>query len=83
MSQVASLNDWTIIMYQGIDARGENLQPQQNNSPLAAIYFVVFIFAGSLFIFQLFIAVIISLYEDTTSAGSLADENAQSNDIER
>ena len=45
--QVASLNEWVVIMYQGIDATGEDKQPVMNNSPIAAIFFVVFIFAGA------------------------------------
>jgi hypothetical protein len=81
--KVAALNQWSPIMYQGIDAVGEDLQPQQNNSPVAALFFIIFVFVGALFIFQLFISVIISVYHDTMSSASLTDENAQSNDLER
>jgi hypothetical protein len=83
VTQVASLNEWVFIMYQGIDAVGENEQPEQNNSPIAAIFFIVFIFAGALFIFQLFISVIISVYEDTMGSSSLTDEDTQAGDLER
>ena len=38
---------------------------------------------GALFIFQLFISVIISVYEDTMGSSSLTDENSQSGDLER
>ena len=81
--KVASLNEWVVIMYQGIDATGEDEQPITNNSPIAAGFFVIFIFAGALFIFQLFISVIISVYEDTMGSATLTDENSQSGDLER
>jgi len=81
--KVAALNEWVPIMYQGVDAVGEDLQPQENNSPVAALFFVTFVFVGALFIFQLFISVIISVYEDTMSSSSLTDDSAQSNQIER
>ena len=81
--KVASLDQWVTIMYQGIDAVGNDEQPKQNTAPVAALYFVIFVFTGALFIFQLFISVIISVYEDTMSSSSLTDDDSQSSDLER
>merc|ERR1740133_921748 len=81
--KVASLNEWVPIMYQGIDSRGPDLQPKEGNGPAAALFFVVFVFAGGIFIFQLFISVIIAIYEDTMGSAALCDEEAQSAQLER
>ena len=70
-------------MYQGMDTREIDDQPRENASPAAALFFISFIFAGALFIFQLFISVIISVYDDNMGSASLTDDQTQCKTLQR
>ena len=70
-------------MYQGMDIRGIDEQPRENASPAAALFFIIFIFAGAIFIFQLFISVIISVYDDNMGSASLTDDQSQCQTLQR
>ena len=49
-------------MYKGVDSRGIGLQPKENNSAYAAIFFVSFIIIGNIFILNLFVGVVIDKF---------------------
>lgn len=57
--EMASLEMWLSIMYNGIDAVGIDKQPVLNNDPYICIFFIVFIVVGSFFILNLIVGVII------------------------
>ena len=57
--QMMTTEGWAGVMFMGIDARGVDLQPKENTSPLMALYFVVFMIIGSQFIINLFVGVVI------------------------
>ena len=50
---------WMNVMYNGIDARGVDLQPKKDYNLWAIIYFVGFMILGSQFIINLFVGVVI------------------------
>lgn len=77
------MDDWVTIMYRAMDSVGEGLQPSQNASPGSALFFVLFIFVGGIFIFQLFISVIISVYEDNMRTASGSDDKEQHQQLQR
>jgi len=52
-------------MYSAVDITDVNQAPIKNNSPWAAYYFVVFIFIGSFFFLNLFIAVVFDNYNQS------------------
>ncbi|XP_071488688.1 LOW QUALITY PROTEIN: sodium channel protein 1 brain-like [Diadema antillarum] len=57
--QVATFEGWMEAMSSGVDARGYDLQPHQDNNMLAYAYFFILIVIGSFFLLNLFIGVII------------------------
>ena len=59
---MATLTGWSESMYRGIDAGGVNRVPVQNKSPHFAVFFILFIIAGSFFMLNLFVGVVISTY---------------------
>ena len=52
-------------MIHTMDTTKVDMAPQQNQTWFAALYFVIFIFIGSIMITQLFVAVIIQSYAMT------------------
>ena len=50
---------WQGVMYNGMDARGVDLQPKKNAQPALALYFVAYMIIGSQFIINLFVGVVI------------------------
>lgn len=45
-------------MYNGVDARGINLQPKVNNNPWSGLYFVIFMIAFKMLMLKLFIGIL-------------------------
>ena len=60
--EVSTLEMWLDIMYMSIDATGQGTEPEEWNSPLAAIFYVVFIVLGSFFLLQLLTGAIVTEY---------------------
>ncbi|KAJ7531393.1 hypothetical protein O6H91_14G042100 [Diphasiastrum complanatum] len=50
------LDNW---LYVAMDISHNNLQPRRNNSPLYAVYFVLFVFVGGFFVLRMFVGVLI------------------------
>jgi hypothetical protein len=61
--QIATLENWQSIMYQGMNITGPDLQPQYNHSTGMAIYFVMFIIVCSFFVLSLVIGVSIDQFQ--------------------
>lgn len=57
--EMATLEMWLSIMYDGVDAVGVDKQPVLNNNPYISIFFVIFIIVGAFFILNLIVGVII------------------------
>ena len=38
---------WQSVMYNGMDARGIDMQPKKNSNPAMAFYFVAYMIIGS------------------------------------
>ena len=57
--QMMTTEGWMNVMYNGIDARGVDLQPKKDYNLWAIIYFVGFMILGSQFIINLFVGVVI------------------------
>ena len=50
---------WMEVMYNGIDARGVDLQPKEDSQKIMSLYFVAYMIIGSQFIVNLFVGVVI------------------------
>lgn len=61
--QIATLENWQGIMYQGMNITGPDLQPVYNYSTAMAIYFVVFIIVCSFFVLSLVVGVSIDQFQ--------------------
>ena len=61
---VSTLEGWPDIMYQTVDGRCVECGPEIDASPLAAYFFVIFIFIGSFFFLNFFVGVIFLNYEE-------------------
>lgn len=57
--EMATLEMWLAVMYDGVDAVGVDQQPVYNNNPYICIFFVLFIIVGSFFVLNLFVGVTI------------------------
>lgn len=49
-------------MYNGIDARGFDLQPKRNNNPWLCLYFVCFMIASKMLMINLFVGIVFENY---------------------
>ena len=61
--QIATLENWAGVMYQGMNITGQDLQPQYNYSPTLAIYFFAFIVVCSYFVLSLVVGVAINQFQ--------------------
>jgi len=53
--ELMSTEGWLTIMYAGVDARGIEMQPQRDHSPLWQLYFIVYMVLGSQLVINLFV----------------------------
>eukprot|EP01062_Namystynia_karyoxenos_P079240 TRINITY_DN8319_c1_g3_i1.p1 TRINITY_DN8319_c1_g3~~TRINITY_DN8319_c1_g3_i1.p1 ORF type:complete len:2368 (+),score=863.33 TRINITY_DN8319_c1_g3_i1:64-7104(+) len=60
--EISSLEGWVQVMYLGIDTVGPYQAPRRDNSPFAALYFLIFVVFGAFFIINMFIGVLIDTY---------------------
>ncbi|XP_033633746.1 sodium channel protein 1 brain-like isoform X2 [Asterias rubens] len=62
--QVATFEGWLEVIQASVDSRGPDMQPSYEASPIAYIFFVVFIIFGAFFTLNLFIGVIIDNFNE-------------------
>eukprot|EP00808_Paulinella_micropora_P016231 g27052.t1 len=60
--QVATLSGWSNIMYAAIDSTGVDQGPEYRNSPLAGIYFIIFIVICSFFSLNLVVGTVLDSF---------------------
>ena len=61
--EMSTTEGWFTVMYNGIDATIPNYSEEKDNSKPWAIFFIIFILFGSLFIMNLFVGVVISTFK--------------------
>jgi hypothetical protein len=64
---------WLDVMYDGIDARGIDMQPKKNNSIALSLFFISFMVVGSMLIFNLFVGVIIDNFNKIKTSEELGN----------
>lgn len=57
--EVATLDLWTIVLYETADIRGVGWSPQRNANEGAVAFFIAFLVAGAFFIINLFVSVVV------------------------
>lgn len=71
--QVACLNGWTSLMFQGVDAAGIDLQPIQDNNRGWVIYYILFVLVGGFFVLNLFCGVVVDIFnQEKKNIGGLS-----------
>ena len=55
---------WPDFMYEAIDVTEPGEPMEKNNNPLAALYFILFIFLTAFFIMNLYVGVIIKKFNE-------------------
>lgn len=71
--ELTTLEDWDLVMQATIDARGVGRCPSQNANPAAALYTLVFVIFGSLFMFNLVVSSVIDEYVRSREHGGFDD----------
>merc|ERR1711871_1821964 len=52
---MATLDNWQMVMYNGMDTTGQEMAPEKNASPWFVLYFLGFIIMGCFLVFNLFV----------------------------
>eukprot|EP00818_Percolomonas_sp_WS_P004657 CAMPEP_0117436504 /NCGR_PEP_ID=MMETSP0759-20121206/1040_1 /TAXON_ID=63605 /ORGANISM="Percolomonas cosmopolitus, Strain WS" /LENGTH=1762 /DNA_ID=CAMNT_0005228103 /DNA_START=105 /DNA_END=5393 /DNA_ORIENTATION=- len=60
--EVGTIENWPDISNTAVAAVGVNMQPKEDHNIFAAIYFVLFVAIGSMFIVNLFVGVVLSSF---------------------
>ena len=62
---MSTLEGWSAIMYDGIDAVGPGQSPIVDNQRKNSLYFISFVVVGSMFFVNFFVSIIIDTYQKT------------------
>ena len=62
--EMATLEMWLDVMYDGMDATEKHYQPLENFNPYIGIFFIFFIIVGGLFVLNLFVGVTIDKFNE-------------------
>eukprot|EP00045_Choanoeca_perplexa_P018233 m.282974 g.282974 ORF g.282974 m.282974 type:complete len:1665 (+) comp17755_c0_seq4:1769-6763(+) len=61
---VSTLEGWIDVMNSAMDCTGENLAPERNHNPAAALFFVVYIVVVAFFLLNIFVGYVIITFGD-------------------
>ena len=62
--EVATLENWLVIMYHGADMTEVDVQPIRDTNPYYCLFFAAFIIVGSFFVMNLFVGVTIDKFNE-------------------
>jgi hypothetical protein len=83
MFTASTLAGWTDIMEISIDSVGIEQQPQEMASPLAAVYWVLFVFLNAFFITNLFVGVLVDYIAQFDGSALQTEEQQKWTDLKR
>ena len=81
--EIATLDEWVDVMYAAMDITNFNVQPALNNSSVNAVFFVLFICIGSMFIIRAFIGVFIDQFGLASGSKLLTEKQKLFRDLHR
>lgn len=73
---VCSFDGWVDVMWNSVNAVGEEDQPVPNNAPLLCMYYIAFLIVGNFFVLNLFIGVIVDSFNNS-AAGIMAMDSTR------
>ena len=62
--EMAGMEGWPDVMYAGVDAVSPGLAPVRDNNEWNALFFILWIIVGGMFLINLFVGVIVDTYTD-------------------
>lgn len=62
--EISTLEMWPDMMFSAIDAVGYDKTPNEKNSPMVSLLYVIYIFVTTFFIMNLFISVIVDKFNE-------------------
>jgi hypothetical protein len=83
MFTASTLAGWTDIMEISIDSVGIDQQPQEMATPLAAVYWVMFVFLNAFFITNLFVGVLVDYIAQCDGSALQTEEQQKWTDLKR
>ena len=83
MFTAATLAGWTDIMEATLDTAGIDMQPQEMASPIAAVYWVLFVFLLAFFITNLFVGVLVDFIAQSDGSALQTEEQRKWTDLQR
>lgn len=67
--EMSTTEQWVDVMHAGMDATDIDMQPRVNNSPIWALFFIMYMIFGSFFLTQLFVGVVIDNFNKLKREG--------------
>jgi hypothetical protein len=61
--QLSTTEQWVVVMYATIDARGIDMQPVRDANPIVGLLWMVFMLFGAYFVINLFVATLVDEFE--------------------
>lgn len=74
---------WIDKAFAAMDVAGQHRQPIQDNSPEAAIFFVLYVYVGSLFVIRLFVGVLVEQFQRNDGTQILTESQKSWVDLEK
>ena len=68
--EVSTTEQWVDVMLAGVDARGVDMQPVENNEPAWVAFFIAFQVLGGFFLLNMFVGVVIDSFTRLRAEGS-------------
>ena len=65
---VSTKDGWVDVMYNGIDAVGVDMQPQENHNEYMAFFFIIYLLVVGFFVVNMFVGVIIDNFHKCREA---------------
>lgn len=74
---------WVDKAFAAMDIVAENKQPVQDNSPIFAVFFVLYVYVGSLFVIRLFVGVLVEQFQRNDGTQILTESQKSWVDLEK
>lgn len=74
---------WIDKTFAAMDIAGQNEQPIQDNSPESALFFVLYVYVGSLFVIRLFVGVLVEQFQRNDGTQILTENQKSWVDLEK
>lgn len=74
---------WIDKAFAAMDIVGQNKQPVQDNTPEAALFFILYVYIGSLFVIRLFVGVLVEQFQRNDGTQILTESQKSWVDLEK